>query len=130
MSKGIKTVSADEAIARLDAVIDKDEIPEAVEIVRGVLAGPPAPQGTPALTPPLDIESLDDPDANQLFQLYVVRYVEISGERPSSKVMNLLKFVAEIDFVMEGRIKSILAAREQNLPFSIDIKDKSDEGGA
>lgn len=103
-----RSVRIEEVIAKLDEAMEKYGTTTDEEVIRAVLSGPSAPSGMPPLGIGLNVEPLDDPEANQLFQNYVARYTEISGKVPSPSVLNLLKCVAEMDFLMEQQMRNLL----------------------
>lgn len=125
-----KPVDIDIVIARIDKAMEKygtSADPADTKIIRAVLAGPPTPQlpqRSRSLKTPLTIETLGDPEANRLFQDYVARYIQVSGEKPSRKVLNILKCIAEIDGLMKQQMRCFVASREEHDRFSFDILDK------
>lgn len=105
-----KDVSVDEAIVRLEESIKKYEASDDVEVVRGVLTGPlyPLMVDLPDIGS-LDIDPLDDPEVNRIFQGYVKAYIQNGGEsNPSPVILETVRIGAELQVLREQQLERIL----------------------
>lgn len=109
-----KDVSADEAIAHLEESIEKYGAPDDLEPVRCVLAGPPHPLGVdlPDEFPDignLNMETLDNPEVNRIFQGYVEAYIQNGGEpNPSPAILEFMRIGAELQVLRVRQLGQIL----------------------
>ena len=105
-----KDISVDEAIVRFERPIKKYGTSDDVEEVRGVLAGPPYPlMVASADIDYLDIDPLDDPEANRIFQAYIKSYIQNGGEsNPSPVILETMRIGAELQVLREQQLERIL----------------------
>ena len=111
-----KSVSVDEAIARLDAAIKKYGTPDDSDEIRGVLAGSSVPAHLPENLPDIDhlvLEPHEDSEVDAIFRWSVRGYIAISGElEPSEVVLEILRYLAEIEVLRKERVRYCLEGFE------------------
>ena len=96
-----KSVSVDEAIAKLDEAITKYGTPDDPDVVQGVLAGPDAPVHLPENLPNIDhlaLEPHPNSEVDSIFKWSVRGYIAISDDsEPSEVVLEILRHLAEVE---------------------------------